>query len=179
MASPGLHYRETITSLLLLAAIFLIWARMPSAFLATWAHCWLMFSWELTTTLPDPFAPCSFPATLPLACSIAWGCCNQSAGTYTQSCWTSSHWPQPGDPVGDSVQEPPSAAPAQCTLTGKVCERLQQKRRNKVLTTLVEASRTSNELKFEEGRFKLDIRRKKSLMAWVNKHWHWFPSLCS
>jgi len=33
-----------ITSLLLLATLFLIQARMPLAFLATWAHCWLMLS---------------------------------------------------------------------------------------------------------------------------------------
>ncbi|RMC10178.1 hypothetical protein DUI87_12978 [Hirundo rustica rustica] len=33
-----------MTSLLLLATPFLIQARMPLALLATWAHCWLMFS---------------------------------------------------------------------------------------------------------------------------------------
>ncbi|TRZ21716.1 hypothetical protein HGM15179_005385 [Zosterops borbonicus] len=33
-----------MTSLLLLATPFLIQAGMPLAFLATWAHCWLMFS---------------------------------------------------------------------------------------------------------------------------------------
>ncbi|RMC03242.1 hypothetical protein DUI87_20436 [Hirundo rustica rustica] len=33
-----------MTSLLLLATPFLIQARMPLAFLATWAHCWLLFS---------------------------------------------------------------------------------------------------------------------------------------
>ncbi|RMC03548.1 hypothetical protein DUI87_20748 [Hirundo rustica rustica] len=33
-----------MTSLLLLATPFLIQARMPLAFLATWVHCWLMFS---------------------------------------------------------------------------------------------------------------------------------------
>ncbi|RMC14912.1 hypothetical protein DUI87_07089 [Hirundo rustica rustica] len=33
-----------MSSLLLLATPFLIQARMPLAFLATWAHCWLMFS---------------------------------------------------------------------------------------------------------------------------------------
>jgi len=32
-----------ITSLLLLATLFLIQARIPLALLATWAHCWLMF----------------------------------------------------------------------------------------------------------------------------------------
>jgi len=42
--------------LLLLAPLFLIQARMPLAFLATWACCWLMFSWLLTST------PMSFPA---------------------------------------------------------------------------------------------------------------------
>ena len=33
-----------ITFLLLLAMLFLIQARMPWVFLATWAHCWLVFS---------------------------------------------------------------------------------------------------------------------------------------
>ncbi|RMC03520.1 hypothetical protein DUI87_20719 [Hirundo rustica rustica] len=33
-----------MTALLLLATLFLIQARMSLAFLATWAHCWLMFS---------------------------------------------------------------------------------------------------------------------------------------
>ncbi|KAJ7422375.1 hypothetical protein BTVI_14290 [Pitangus sulphuratus] len=36
--------RGRITSLVLLATLLLIQARMPLAFLATWAHCWLMFS---------------------------------------------------------------------------------------------------------------------------------------
>jgi len=50
------EYRGTITSLLLLATLFLIQARMPLAFLATWAHCWLMFSW-LSTRSPRSFFP--------------------------------------------------------------------------------------------------------------------------
>ncbi|RMC10080.1 hypothetical protein DUI87_12878 [Hirundo rustica rustica] len=45
-----------MTSLLLLATPFLIQARMPLAFLATWAHCWLMFSW-LQPVPPGPFPP--------------------------------------------------------------------------------------------------------------------------
>jgi len=39
------EYRGMITSLLLLDTLFLIQARMSVAFLATWAHCWLIFSW--------------------------------------------------------------------------------------------------------------------------------------
>lgn len=42
---------------------------------------------------------------------------------------------------------------------------------------LTEASRRRNELKFEEGRFKLDFG--KILMFWVSKHWHRLPRLCS
>ncbi|RMC17439.1 hypothetical protein DUI87_06021 [Hirundo rustica rustica] len=38
------EYRGTITDLLLLAKILQIQARMPLAFLAIWAHCWLMSS---------------------------------------------------------------------------------------------------------------------------------------
>ena len=44
------EYRGRITSLLLLTALFLLQARMPLAFLATLAHCWLMFSSVLTNT---------------------------------------------------------------------------------------------------------------------------------
>jgi len=47
-------YRGTITSLLLLATLFLTQARMPLAFLATWTHCWLMFS-QLSTSTPRSF----------------------------------------------------------------------------------------------------------------------------
>ena len=39
-----------ITSLLLLATLFLIQARMPLAFLATWAHCWLIMMMLYTDT---------------------------------------------------------------------------------------------------------------------------------
>ena len=42
--------------LLLLATLILIQAMMPFAFLATWAHCWLMFSQVLTNT-PRSFSP--------------------------------------------------------------------------------------------------------------------------
>ncbi|RMC15738.1 hypothetical protein DUI87_07942 [Hirundo rustica rustica] len=42
-----------MTSLLLLATPFLIQARMPLALLATWAHCWLMFScWHQHPQVP-------------------------------------------------------------------------------------------------------------------------------
>jgi len=44
-----------ITPLLLLATLFLIQARMLLAFLATWAHCWLMFS-RLSTNTPRSFS---------------------------------------------------------------------------------------------------------------------------
>ena len=37
-----------ITSLGLLTMLFLMQARMPLTFLAIWAHCWLMFSWQST-----------------------------------------------------------------------------------------------------------------------------------
>ena len=36
--------RGKIPSLSLLATLFLIQARMPLAFLATWAHCWLIIN---------------------------------------------------------------------------------------------------------------------------------------
>jgi len=56
--------------LLLLATLLLIQARMPSAFLATWAQCWLTFS-QASTNTPTfisytVFQPlCSKPVILP------------------------------------------------------------------------------------------------------------------
>jgi len=49
-------------------------------------------------TLPGPFPFCSFPATLPQACSSARGC-DQSAGASPWLCWSSYSWPQPIDPA--------------------------------------------------------------------------------
>ncbi|KAK4828387.1 hypothetical protein QYF61_026125 [Mycteria americana] len=49
------EYKGTITSLVLLATLFLIQARMPLAFLATWAHCWLIFR-QLSTNTPRSFS---------------------------------------------------------------------------------------------------------------------------
>ena len=54
---------------------------------------------------PGPFPPVSFPATLPQACSVAWGCCDPCAGPGTRPCWTSYNWPQPIDPAcPDQIQ---------------------------------------------------------------------------
>jgi len=93
-----------ITSLLLPAALFLIQARMPLAFLATWAHCWLTFS-QLSTNTADLFPLHNFPAALPEACSTAWGCCDHSAAPKTQSCGSSYNWPQPTDPACPDQKE--------------------------------------------------------------------------
>ena len=90
------EYRVTITSLLLLATLFLIQARTPLAFLVTWPHCWLMFSWLSANTsrslsswqLASHSAPC-----LQQCCS----CCDQSAGHGTQSCQSSCSLGQPVD----------------------------------------------------------------------------------
>ena len=90
--------QRDISSLLMLATLFLIQAKMPLAFLATWAHCWLMFSWASARTPRSSFS-IQVSVTLPQAHSAAWGCCNQSAGPSTCSCRSSSHWPQPSDPV--------------------------------------------------------------------------------
>ena len=58
----------TITSLLLLAALFLMQARM---LLASWlaGHTAGLCSADCQLAPPDPFPPCSFPATLPQTCS--------------------------------------------------------------------------------------------------------------
>ena len=49
-------------------------------------------------TPPGLFLLHSLSATLSQTCSITWGCCGQSAGPGTWSCWTSSHWLRPSDP---------------------------------------------------------------------------------
>jgi len=86
------EYRGMITSLILMAMLFLIKARMPLALLATWAHCWFMFSLPSTSKAPDPFPLHSVPAALIQACSIVWDCCGQSTGSGTCSCWICSCW---------------------------------------------------------------------------------------
>ena len=42
---------------------------------------------------------CTFPATLPQACSHAQSSCDQRAGLGTWSCPSSYRWPQPSDPA--------------------------------------------------------------------------------
>lgn len=44
-------YKETVISLVLLATLVLMQARIPLVFLATWVHYWLMFSQLLTSSL--------------------------------------------------------------------------------------------------------------------------------
>ena len=58
--------------IVLLATLCLIQARMPLA-LATWAHCYLMFSWLLTSTLRSFSAAQISSHSAP---HIAWGCCD-------------------------------------------------------------------------------------------------------
>ena len=106
------EYRGTITALLLLATPYLIPARMPLAFLATWAHCWLMLA-GCQPTPPGPFPPASSPATLPQPCCIARGCCDPRAGPGTwPCCWTSHNSPHPIDRVCPDRSAEPSFLPA-------------------------------------------------------------------
>jgi len=90
--------RGMITSLLLLAALLLIQARMLLAFLAAWSHWWLMFSQALTSTPQVLFLSTVFQLlyTKPLALP---GVVDPNAGPSTWSCWTSSCWPQPSYPA--------------------------------------------------------------------------------
>ncbi|XP_068520480.1 guanylate-binding protein 1-like isoform X2 [Anas acuta] len=64
--NPALAVQDqgTITSLVLLAALSPRQARMPLAFLAPGAHCWLIFR-RASTNTPNPFPLQSLPATLP------------------------------------------------------------------------------------------------------------------
>jgi len=81
------------------------------------SSCWLHYFWyklecHCPSLIPgytslvscqlthlDNFALHSFSATLPQACSTAWGCCEQSAGLSTWSCWSSYNWPQSINPA--------------------------------------------------------------------------------
>ena len=49
-----------------------------------------------------------FPATPPQASSLAWGCCDPSAGPDTWPCWTSYSWPQPIDLICPDPSAEPS-----------------------------------------------------------------------
>jgi len=80
------QYRGTIPSLVPLATLFLLEARMPLAFLAPWAHCWLMFSRLLTSTPRSNSAGQLSRHSPPQACSVAWGCCDPSAGPSIWPC---------------------------------------------------------------------------------------------
>uniref|UniRef100_A0A663N628 Uncharacterized protein n=1 Tax=Athene cunicularia TaxID=194338 RepID=A0A663N628_ATHCN len=64
VSSPEKGHRGTVTSLLLLATLVLTQARMPLAFLATQAHCWLLFSC-LSVRTPRPFSPRQLQPPLP------------------------------------------------------------------------------------------------------------------
>ena len=87
------QYKGTITSLILLATLFLIQTRMnwpswPSGH--TTGTC-------LAEHQPIPQCPFplhSLPSTLPQVYSIAQGC-GQSTGPSSWSFWSSSHWLQP------------------------------------------------------------------------------------
>lgn len=66
------RYRGTLSSLLLLAALLLVKARTPLAFLAAWACSAGSCSACPPLTTPDPFHLCSLPATLLQARSAVW-----------------------------------------------------------------------------------------------------------
>ena len=64
------------------------------------AGCW--------PTSHSPFLPGRFPSTPPQACSIAWGCFDQSTRPSTEPCWTSYSGPRPIDPVCPDPSAEPS-----------------------------------------------------------------------
>ena len=65
-----------ITFLVLLATLVLIHAMMPLAFLATRAHCWLMFSQVFINTPRSVSSTQSSSHSAPTH-SVVWGCCDQ------------------------------------------------------------------------------------------------------
>ena len=105
VASPGLSTGEWSPPSSCWLHFFMIQARMPLSFLATWVHCWLMFS---STSTPRSFHLFSLPVNLLQACSISWACCGQSAGSGSWPCWTLSHWPQPSYPACPDLTVEPS-----------------------------------------------------------------------
>ena len=108
--------------------LFLIQARMPLAFLAVWAHCWLMFSRVLIST-PRSIShgasgkvPCS---SMPVFFSTGSSCSTRvqpAAALLRLPSWGASGLPEPTDPselnpkgsslpVSWTVQSPPSRCP--------------------------------------------------------------------
>ena len=83
--------RAEYTSLVLLATLFLIQARMPLAFLATWTHCWLMFSRLLTST-PRSFSAgqLSSHSSPSLWCCmrLLWPKCRTWHNLFSKACTT-------------------------------------------------------------------------------------------
>jgi len=92
-------YRSKITSLVLLTTWFLIQARMPLAFLATWARCQLIFS-QLSIRTPRSLSVRQLSRhPSPQTCWVAWGCYDRNAGPNTWHYWNSCSSPWPIDPV--------------------------------------------------------------------------------
>jgi len=75
-------------------------------------HTACSYSAQCRPTPPDPFPLHNLPATLPQACSVSWGSCDQSAGPGTWSNWTSTHWPQSSDPACPDPSVGPSYSQA-------------------------------------------------------------------
>ncbi|KAK4832389.1 hypothetical protein QYF61_022244 [Mycteria americana] len=90
------EYRGTITSLLL-DTLFLTQDRMLLAFLATWAHCWLIFS-QLSTNTPRSFSARQllFPKPVALHGIVVTQYLIQTSFKYLQG-WRLNHFP--GQPV--------------------------------------------------------------------------------
>ena len=57
------NYKSSSSSPVLLATLLLIQAKIPLAFLATQAHCWLMFNYQPTP--PGAFPPSAFNRSAP------------------------------------------------------------------------------------------------------------------
>ena len=87
-------------------ALLLIQARMPLAFLTTWAHCWLIFSW-LSNSTPRSLSIRQLSSHSSPGLWVAWCCCDKNAGTDTWPYWNSYSLPWPIDPVYSG----PSAVP--------------------------------------------------------------------
>lgn len=84
-----------ITSLVLLATLFLMRSRMLLAFLAVWVHCWLIFSWLSTITSMFFYAGQLSSQSSSLHDCMGWLCpkCSTQHWLLLNILWLdSSHW---------------------------------------------------------------------------------------
>lgn len=103
-------YKETITSLVLLAILILMQAKLPLVFLTICTYYLFTFIW-MSTHIPRSSLPVEFIATLPQAYTAAWGSYDLTAGPSIYPCWMWCGCTQPINPVHPDPSTEPSSFP--------------------------------------------------------------------